>query len=958
MDHIQIDNARVHNLQGVSLTIPRNQMVVFTGVSGSGKSSLAFDTIFSEGQRRYVESLSTYARQFIGQFEKPDVEYMEGLSPAIAIDQKSVSRNPRSTVGTITEIHDYLRLLFAKIGTPHDPATGEEIQPHSLQSIVEALKERPEGARLQILSPVVRGRKGDYNALFGQLRKEGFVRIRIDGELHLLEELPEDYRLARTKLHHIEVVVDRVILKPDEAMQSRLMEAVATALRKSDGYAIVQDLDAGEELTFSRHLGVLTGDTDSDTAVEEMSPRLFSFNSPYGACPACQGIGATFTLAGDMLIPDPDKTLLKGAIAPFQKLTGRYYPSFLKRLAKRYDLRIEIPYKDLSNREQQLLLYGPEPEKSRMMDADPVSDGDGEDDDVDWFNMVNQFDGVIAILRRRHQYGSKATQDYLDTFMREETCTACMGARLKPFSLAVTLGRQHKKPGPNIDALSRLPVSEALQLLRTLTFSDHQRTIGRQPLLEVEQRLQFLMDVGLEYLSLSRSAASLSGGEAQRIRLASQIGSGLAGILYILDEPSIGLHQHNNRQLIQTLLKLRDKGNSLIVVEHDEETIRSADWVVDIGPMAGVHGGQIVAEGKPETIAQHPDSLTGEYLSGRRRILPAQAPRQGSGKTLKLENVTAHNLKNVSVGFPLGTLTAVTGMSGSGKSTLVFDVLYEALHFHLGRNLARPAGYKALKGIEHIDKAICITQTPIGRSPRSNPATYTGVFDLIRDLFARSEGAKIKGFGPGRFSFNVKGGRCETCRGDGYLVKELQFLPNVHIPCETCHGRRYNPETLAVRYKGASIADVLNMTVEEALSFFEDSSRIRHFLQTLQDVGLGYLQLGQSATTLSGGESQRIKLATEFCKRSTGKTLYLMDEPSVGLHWQDLENLILILNRLVDQGNTVVMIEHNLDLIRVADYVIDLGPEGGERGGEIVATGTPQAIAGNADSLTGRYLEL
>lgn len=982
MREIIVTKANEHNLNQVSLTIPRNKLVVFTGVSGSGKSSLAFDTIFAEGQRRYVESLSTYARQFIGQSDKPDVESIDGLSPAIAIDQKSTSRNPRSTVGTVTEVYDYLRLLYAKIGTPHCPKTGVEMASHTPQSIIAKINQLPDGSKLQILSPVVRGRKGDYNALFKQLRKEGYTRIRIDGAMKLLEEIPDDFRLERNILHNVEVVTDRVVLKPDEKIQQRLQEAVLGALKKSDGYVIVQLVESEgtesgkkeKELFFSQHLALPEGDLE-EYGVEEMSPRLFSFNSPYGACPACEGLGVRYEISHELLVPDDNLSMAEGAIAPFEKFMGKYYATFIKRMAKRYSFDLDMPFKKLSKKYQQFLLYGQDhnPDNpNNFMESVSQNPALETEDDEDWFSLISDFDGVMNILKRRYLNGTDATKNYIKSFMREVTCSKCDGARLKPFALAVTLPdtiseqpkNARRKSGPNIAGqniyqLGEYSIRQLRRYIQNLPgfLSDYQMTIARQPLVEVEDRLTFLIEVGLDYLTLNRRAGSLSGGEAQRIRLASQIGSGLSGVLYVLDEPSIGLHQHNNVQLIQTLCKLRDQGNSLIVVEHDEETIRTADWVVDIGPKAGIHGGRIVAEGDIETVRKNPQSLTGQYLSGKKAIEVPKKIRQGSGESLVIKNADLHNLKNVTVEIPLGKFVCVTGLSGSGKSTLIFDVLYEVLHYHFGSYQARPEGYEEILGLDHIDKMVPIEQSPIGRSPRSNPATYTGVFDTIRNVFANTEDAKVRGYTSSRFSFNVKGGRCEHCSGDGVIVKEMHFLPNVSLPCEHCNGQRYNRETLDVQYRGKNIAEVLAMSVEEAHTHFEAIPKIQRTLKVLLDVGLDYIQLGQSATTLSGGEAQRIKLATEFCKRSTGKTLYVLDEPSVGLHWDDLSKLIHLLNGLVDQGNTVLVIEHNLDLIKVADHIIDMGPEGGERGGEVVATGTPQQVAQVEDSYTGRYLK-
>lgn len=964
MNEIRVRRANEHNLSDISLSIPRDKLVVFTGVSGSGKSSLAFDTIFSEGQRRYVESLSSYARQFIGQFEKPDVESIEGLSPAIAIDQKSTSKSPRSTVGTVTEIYDYLRLIYAKAGTPHNPETGESLSTHTLQSIFATVRRLPEGSKLQILSPVVRGRKGEYNAQFRQWRKEGYVRVRIDDEMHLLEELPEDYRLERNKKHNIELIIDRLILKADDATSQRLMEGLQAALKKSDGYVVIQlmgdDGATAKELAFSMHLSGGSEDEEGNSAIEEMSPRLFSFNSPYGACPRCEGLAVQLEIAEDLLVPDPEKNLEEGAIAPFEKFTGRYYGTFIKKLAKKHGFSLTTPFAELKTEEKNFLLYG---EFKKKVTVDTlVHEGfglssDEEEDESDWFDFVGGFDGIISIMKRRLQHGSDSIKSYIRTFMRERECEACHGARLKPFSLAVTLGNDGQ--GKNIHQLCELSIRDALLFIQSVpeTLTEFQLTIARQPLHEVEQRLRFLLEVGLDYLSLARPAATLSGGEAQRIRLASQLGATMSGVLYVLDEPSIGLHQYNNNQLIQTLQKLRDQGNSLIVVEHDEDTIRAADWVVDIGPNAGVHGGRIVAEGSPKLLMNTKESLTGQYLSGKREIKIPEKLRDGNGQSLTVHNATFHNLQNVTVQFPLEKLICVTGLSGSGKSTLVFDLLYKAVRFHFGEHLVKPDGYKKISGLEHIDKLIDIDQSPIGRSSRSNPATYTGMFDPIRNVFTNCEEAKVRGYKPGRFSFNVAGGRCEACKGDGVITKEMNFLPDVHITCEVCNGKRYNQETLEVTYHGKNIADVLDMTVAEAYEFFHTIPRIQKMMGVLQDVGLHYIKLGQPAPTLSGGEAQRVKLATEFCRRSTGKTLYLLDEPSTGLHWADMENLLHILNRLVDQGNTVVVIEHNLDFIKVADHVIDMGPEGGIRGGHVVAEGTPKMIAACEESYTGRFLK-
>lgn len=958
MEEIQVYQAKEHNLKNVSLNVPRDKFVVFTGVSGSGKSSLAFDTIFAEGQRRYVESLSSYARQYIGQFEKPNVERIEGLSPAISIDQKSTSRSPRSTVGTTTEILDYLRLLFAKVGTPHCPNCQIPIMPQSLQRIVELIMTAPEGARMQILAPVVRGRKGEYNALFQQLQKEGFHRVQVDGETILLDELPENYRLEKTKTHSISIVIDRIVVRQDSPdLLVRVTQAVETALKKSEGFIILENVDDANEASRQKLYSLNLACPQCDIGFEELAPRLFSFNSPYGACPACEGLGIRLEIAEDLLVPDPSVTLEDGAISPFQKIVGRYYNRYIKGLSKLFRIRRKVPFSQLTERERNLLFYGQERMdntaqfiKSVAQDADLSNREEG--DEV-WEDLAESFDGVIPMLKRRYLYGTSAQKEYIQTFMDELPCGACQGSRLKPISLAVQLGPY------SIHSLGELPLQQTLNALEEIhhDLSPNQLQIAREPLQEAKSRLQFLMNVGLSYLTLNRPTATLSGGEAQRIRLASQIGAGLSGVLYVLDEPSIGLHPYNNTQLIETLKSLRDLGNSLIVVEHDEETMREADWIVDIGPGAGRHGGMIVAEGPVKAIIQNKASLTGQYLSGKLQLPIPQVVRKGSGEKLSLKGAHLHNLKNITVSFPLGTFTTVTGLSGSGKSTLVFDLLYGVLQHHFGKNRVKPAGVKEVLGLEHLDKFIHIDQSPIGRSPRSNPATYTGIFDPIRNVFASSEEAKIKGFKPGHFSFNVAQGRCPDCKGEGHIRIEMNFLPDVFSPCSTCHGKRYNRETLEVTYKGKTIADVLAMTVEEATSFFIEQPNIHRQLQVLCDVGLEYIQLGQPATTLSGGEAQRIKLATEFCKKSTGKTVYLMDEPTIGLHWKDLENLLHIINRLVDAGNTVVVIEHNIDLIKCADYIIDLGPEGGHGGGEIVVEGPPQKVAQHPTSYTAKYLK-
>jgi excinuclease ABC subunit A len=960
MDTIRILDAHEHNLKHVSLDLPRHQLVVLTGVSGSGKSSLAFDTLYAEGQRRYIESMSAYARQFLGKFEKPKVEHIEGLSPTIAIDQKSVSSGPRSTVGTITEIYDALRVLFARVGVPHCPVTGVRIKPHTQPEILVQLNALPVGSKLQVLSPVVRGRKGDYNHLFLELRKAGFVRARIDGEMVILDELPADFRLAKTKIHDIEVVIDRVVLKDDDLIRARLAKAIETAMKKSDGYVTVQSLDSADgdtqEWFFSKYLA----SPHPDVPVEEMAPRLFSFNSPYGACPTCQGLGSLPIFQANLLVTEHHASLAQGAIGPLKKYLGKLYPSFIKAFGQAYGIHIETPFRELPANHQQFVLTG-QPAIQRQGTAPAKSPKrrlapSAEDFWADEADLLDHFDGVMAVMARKLEAALEGQnpiqREYLESFQVKQLCPSCQGARLKPFSLAVTLA------GLNIAEICQMTISQANTFFQSVSahLNDDERTIARQPLQAIEHRLSFLLNVGLDYLTLDRPGATLSGGEAQRIRLASQIGIGLSGVLYVLDEPSIGLHQHNNRQLIDTLQQLRDQGNSLIVVEHDEETIRAADWVVDIGPFAGRHGGHVVAQGHVNDIQAVPQSLTGDYLAGRRQIAIPTTPRQGTGATLTLEGASLHNLKDITVQFPLGTLTAVTGMSGSGKSTLVFDLLDKAVRFHLGQHPVPADGLAHIRGLEHIDKCIHIAQSPIGKSSRSNPATYVGVFDAIRNVFASTEAAKVRGYQANRFSFNVKGGRCEHCKGDGQISVEMTFLPEAKTTCEHCQGRRYNAETLSVTYNGATIADVLEMSVEDALALFAHQSSITRVLSVLADIGLGYLHLGQAASTLSGGEAQRLKLATEFCKRSTGQTLYLMDEPTVGLHWHDLDNLLRILNRLVDQGNTVIVVEHNLDLIKACDHVIDLGPEGGERGGEVLFAGTPQALAACPYSLTGQYL--
>ncbi|MDX2084956.1 MAG: excinuclease ABC subunit UvrA [Candidatus Melainabacteria bacterium] len=1037
MEEIQVLDANVHNLRHVNVTLPRDRLVVFTGVSGSGKSSLAFDTIFAEGQRRYVESLSTYARQFIGQCEKPNVTAIDGLSPAIAIDQKTASNSPRSTVGTVTEIYDYLRVLYARAGTPHCPETGEPLRAQSPQQIVQHILALPAGSKLLILSPVVRGRKGDYNALFQQLRKEGYARVRVDGELLLLDEMEDDFRLARHKTHTIEVVIDRVILTgepqptvaeqtaqtpasqsspsespaaarrskrasrngsgnetsttspgntdPSNTLSQRISTAVQTALKKSDGFVIVQNLEATDpsasEIQYSRHLASASGHVYH----EEMAPRLFSFNSPYGACPTCNGLGFLPIVDESRLVPDDQLSLAEGALVPLQQATGRHLKRFLNSLAKQTGLRVNVPYAKLTESERRLILHGPERSEGATEAPTRSTRTAGENESADkpsstrstpdvdeedllgyWADVVEAFEGIIPALLHRYTDGSPTERRAAAHFMEESVCPDCEGSRLKAFSRQVRVGPW------TLPKFCRLSVAEAYEVIGTMaeTLDTTQKTIAQQPLYEIEQRLQFLLNVGLDYLNLDRRASTLSGGEAQRIRLATQIGAGLSGVLYVLDEPSIGLHPYNNTQLIQTLCRLRDQGNSLIVVEHDEETIRAADWVVDIGPEAGRHGGQIVAEGPPELFfngtahSSQPngrgnhtvESLTAQYLR-RERVMPKRkAPHAGSGHVLRLRGLCKNNLKHIDVDIPLGKMVCVTGLSGSGKSTLVFDILHPAIAAHLQGKPILKDGFETIEGLEHLDKCIDIDQSPIGKSRRSNPATYTGLFDPIRKIFASTSLAKMRGYQPGRFSFNVKGGRCEHCQGEGSIAVAMNFLPDARLHCDYCNGRRYNEETLEVTYQGHPISAILAMTVGEALEVFQDHVGLRKMLQVLADVGLDYIQLGQPANTLSGGEAQRIKLATELCRRSTGKTLYLLDEPTIGLHWHDLAKLVQILHQLVDQGNTVLVIEHNLDLIQAADHIIDLGPEGGARGGLLVATGSPDVVAQNPASYTGQYL--
>ena len=935
-ENIVVRGANQHNLKNVNVTIPKDQLVVFTGVSGSGKSSLAFDTIFAEGQRRYIESLSAYARQFLGQLDKPDVESIEGLSPAISIDQKSTSNNPRSTVGTVTEIYDHLRLLYARIGTPHCPECGRIIKPQSLDQIVNSILNLEEGSKIQILSPLIRGRKGEYTGLFSELRQEGFIRVRADGKIYNLDE--EDIKLAKTKKHDIEVIVDRIIVK--ESVRSRITESAQTALKKADGLVLV-DVIGDKELLFSEKLSCAY----CELSFDELSPRMFSFNSPYGACENCSGIGAHLEISPDLIVPDERKSLKQGAIYPWAKTGNPYYQDILASVASHYLIDMDTPFETLSEEQKNVILYG--------------SRGEGlilnHQDFKRRFRKTYKakYEGIIPYLKKRYnKTSSDKAREEIEKYMDFISCPECKGSRLKKFSIAVEI------QGKSISEVCSMPINEAYDFISGLflSLSEYQMNIVKQLLEELRSRLKFLLDVGLNYLTLARMAGTLSGGEAQRIRLATQIGSGLAGVLYVLDEPSIGLHQVNNEQLLNTLLKLRNLGNTLIVVEHDEELIRKADWVVDIGPMAGTHGGQIVAQGTPYDIEEERKSITGQYLRGAKSIKAPSIRRKGSGKSIEIINAHKNNLKNLDVKIPLGNFVSITGVSGSGKSSLIFDILQPYIKHHLGRNNPKPQGVREVTGLENIDKIIDINQSPIGRTPRSNPATYTGTFDHIRALFAMTNEAKTRGYQQGRFSFNVKGGRCEACKGDGIIKIEMNFLPDVYVPCEICKGARYSRETLEVKYKGKSISDALNMTVEEAYEFFKNIPKIASRLKTLNEVGLDYIKLGQSATTLSGGEAQRVKLASELNKRSTGKTLYLLDEPSVGLHWHDLSKLVEILSRLVDSGNTVVIIEHNMDIIKVSDHVIDLGPDGGNAGGQIVVQGTPEVIADSENSHTGRYL--
>ena len=937
-DKIIIKGAKEHNLKNINLEIPRDKLVVITGLSGSGKSSLAFDTLYAEGQRRYVESLSSYARQFLGLMEKPDVESIEGLSPAISIDQKTTSKNPRSTVGTVTEIYDYIRLLYARIGVPYCPNCGKKIEKQSIDQIVDNIMKLKEGTRIQILAPVVRSRKGEYTKLFEDLQKDGFARVRVDGEIYELTEM-EDVKLDKKKKHEIEIVVDRLVIKPE--ITARLTESIEVALKHADNLVLI-DIVGDKTVLYSCNYAC----PDCGFSFPELSPRMFSFNNPYGACPKCSGIGYLMKMDEDLIIPDKNKTLYDGVKA------------FGSSTMKKGDTMAKMYFESIGKH------YGVEIKNKKIKDLpkdfiDKILYGTGDEEiDFEYSSYAGTrkftapFEGVIPTLERRHnETKSQGMRDFYEMYMSNMHCDECNGARLKKEILCIKVG------GKNINELTDMSIRNIQEFLRNLELTDSQKIIAEMILKEVDSRLQFLIDVGLEYLTLSRSAGTLSGGEAQRIRLATQIGSGLTGVLYILDEPSIGLHQRDNDKLIATLKKLRDLGNTLIVVEHDEDTMYAADQIIDIGPGAGVHGGNVMAQGTAEEIKQVKGSITGDYLSGRKQIHVPSKRRKGNKKCIEVVGATENNLKNISVKFPLGVFTCVTGVSGSGKSTLVNEVLYKNIAQQLNVASEKPGKCKQIKGLDNIDKIINIDQSPIGRTPRSNPATYTGAFDLIRDIFAGTNEAKMRGYEKGRFSFNVSGGRCESCNGDGVHKIEMHFLPDVYVPCEVCKGKRYNRETLEVKYKGKNIADVLDMTVEEALEFFENIPKIKNKIQTLYDVGLGYIKLGQPSTTLSGGEAQRVKLATELSKRATGKTLYILDEPTTGLHIADVHRLVDILQRLVDTGNTIIVIEHNLDLIKTADHIIDLGPEGGDAGGEVIAVGTPEQICKNEKSYTGKFMK-
>lgn len=935
-DKIVIHGARAHNLKNIDVEIPRDKLVVVTGLSGSGKSSLAFDTLYAEGQRRYVESLSAYARQFLGNMEKPDVDSIDGLSPAISIDQKTTSKNPRSTVGTATEINDYLRLLYARVGTPYCINGHGAITASSVEQIVDQVLELPERQRLQILAPIIRKKKGQHKNIIEKVQKDGYVRVRIDGEIYDVTEVPE---LSKSKQHTIEVVVDRIVLK--EGIRSRLFDSIEVALRIADGYVVIDTMD-GKELLFSEHYACpVCGFT-----VPELEPRLFSFNAPFGSCPDCDGLGIKLEVDLDLVVPDDRLTLREGALAPWNPISSNYYPQMLEQAMIHFGIDMDQPFSDLSQEEKDLVLYGSNGKEFHFHYENEF--GGVRDIEIPFEGVVNN------IHRRFRETNSDFTRNQMRSYMNELTCATCHGYRLNDQALSVRVGGEK---GMHIGEVSDLSIADQLKAVDQLVLTDNEATIARPILKEIKDRLTFLNNVGLNYLTLSRSAGTLSGGESQRIRLATQIGSNLSGVLYILDEPSIGLHQRDNDRLIASLKKMRDLGNTLIVVEHDEDTMREADYLIDVGPGAGVFGGEIVAAGTPKQVARNSKSLTGQYLSGKRKIPVPTERRSGNGRSIAITGASENNLQDITARFPLGKFIAVTGVSGSGKSTLINGILKKAIAQKLNRNSEKPGKYKTIQGIEHIDRLIDIDQSPIGRTPRSNPATYTGVFDDIRDLFAQTNEAKIRGYKKGRFSFNVKGGRCEACSGDGIIKIEMHFLPDVFVPCEVCHGRRYNSETLEVHYKEKNIAEVLDMTVNKAVEFFKHIPKIERKLKTIQDVGLGYVTLGQPATTLSGGEAQRMKLASELHKRSTGKSFYILDEPTTGLHSEDISRLIQVLERFVDDGNTVLVIEHNLDVIKTADHIIDLGPEGGVGGGTIIATGTPEEVAANPASYTGQYLK-
>ena len=935
-DHIYVKGARENNLKNVDVTIPRDKLVVLTGLSGSGKSSLAFDTIYAEGQRRYVESLSSYARMFLGQMEKPDVDYIDGLSPAISIDQKTTSKNPRSTVGTVTEIYDYLRLLWARVGTPHCPVCGKEIKQQTIDQIIDQVLELPEATRIQVMAPVIRGKKGEHAKVFEDARRSGYVRCRVDG---IAYDLSEEIKLEKNKKHNIEIVVDRLVIREDIAR--RLTDSVEIASNLSGGLVVVNVVGEDRDILFSQNYAC----EDCGVSIEELTPRMFSFNNPYGACPACTGLGSQLKVDPDLIIPNKELSILEGAITASgwsniksDGIARMYFDA----LAKKYRFKLDTPVKDLSSEVMDVILYGTRGEELTLHYDQPRGKG----------TLHQAFEGICNNLERRYkETQSDAMRRELEDCMSECPCPACQGRRLRKESLAVTVG------GLDIDAFCRKSVTQALDFVDHLELTEAQMRIAERILKEIKSRLGFLQSVGLKYLTLSRGAGSLSGGESQRIRLATQIGSSLMGVLYILDEPSIGLHQRDNDMLLKTMQDLRDLGNTLLVVEHDEDTMRAADYIIDVGPGAGVHGGEIVAAGTPEEVMNTPGSITGEYLSGRRKIPVPRERQKGNGKLLKVCGAAENNLRHIDVEIPLGTFTCVTGVSGSGKSSLVNEILYKKLGADLNRVKVRAGRHDRIEGEEFLDKVIDIDQSPIGRTPRSNPATYTGLFNDIRELFASTQDAKARGYGPGRFSFNTRGGRCEACQGDGLLKIEMHFLPDIYVPCEVCKGKRYNRETLEVHYKGKNIYEVLEMTVDEALPFFENLPRIYNRLKTLEEVGLGYVKLGQASTTLSGGEAQRVKLATELSKRSTGRTIYILDEPTTGLHSYDVQRLIEVLQKLVDVGNTVVVIEHNLDVIKTADHIIDLGPEGGDGGGAIVCTGTPEEVAACGASYTGRYLK-